>query len=151
MNKHPPPFFRGLLMKNQCYNEIVELHSFFQDWFNGKLEKNEKMFQRFPSVLDDKFELITPSGQKLTRDEILKIVWNSYATRANSDNPMNIWIENFNYKQISEGLFLVTYEEWHKIDVNNTGRLSTAIFQKSDNKFNGINWVHVHETWLGEK
>ena len=64
---------------------------------------------------------------------------------------MNIWIENFNFRQISNELFLVTYEEWQKIDTDNKGRLSTAIFQKYENKFNGINWLHVHETWLGEK
>ena len=135
-------------MKNHCYNEIVELHSFFQDWFNGKIEKNKEPFERFPNVLEEKFELITPSGQKHTKDEILQLVWNSHASRAESDNPMKIWIENFNFKTISDELFLVTYEEWQKIDGNDKGRLSTAIFQRCENNFNGITWIHVHETFL---
>ena len=64
---------------------------------------------------------------------------------------MKIWIENFNYKQISTEAFLVIYEEWQKIDAFNKGRLSTAIFRKSENRFNSLAWVHVHETWLNEK
>jgi len=64
---------------------------------------------------------------------------------------MTIWIENFDFKELSNDLFLVMYEEWQKIEDKNKGRLSTAIFQKCENKFNGIKWLHVHETWLGEK
>ena len=135
-------------MEKQCNTEIVELHAFFENWFNGYLEKNDQDFQRFLGVLDDKFELITPSGQKHTREEILKLVWNSHGSRSNSDNPMKIWIENFNYKQISDSIFLVTYEEWQKIENSNKGRLSTAIFQRSEYKYNDINWIHVHETFL---
>jgi len=138
-------------LKKQCYNEIVGLHAFFQDWFNDKLEKNEKTFQRFPGVVDDKFELIAPSGLKFTRDEIVQLVWDAHASRASAENAMKIWIENFNYRQISNNIFLVTYEEWQKIDAESKGRLSTAIFQKNVNGFNGISWVHVHETWLSEK
>jgi hypothetical protein len=139
------------VLEKKCYNEIVEQHSFFQDWFNGKIEKNEKTFQRFPSVLDNKFELITPSLQKYAREDILQLVWNSHASRTISDNPMKIWIENFGFKQLTSDIFLVTYEEWQKVESEDKGRLSTAIFLKKENKFNGIVWIHVHETWLPEK
>ena len=135
-------------MEKQCYNEIVELHSFFENWFNGKIEKKEEIFQRFLSVLNNNFEIITPSGQKHTRKDIIDLVWSSHASRANSNNPMKIWIENFNFKQISNYLFLVTYEEWQKLDGNDKGRLSTAIFQRCENPYHDINWIHVHETFL---
>ena len=135
-------------MEKQCYTEIIELHSFFQDWFNGKLEMNEKNFQRFPEVLDTNFELITPRGEKYSRKEILQLVWKSHASRKNSVNPMTIWIENFTFRMITSDIFLVTYEEWQKIESKNQGRLSTAIFSKNLNKFNGIDWVHVHVVFL---
>ncbi|MHA1946648.1 MAG: hypothetical protein ACXAC6_18090 [Candidatus Hodarchaeales archaeon] len=129
-------------MEQQCYNEIVELHSFFENWFNAKLDRKEDIFQRFPNVLADEFELIAPSGQKHTRNEILKLVWNAHASRATTGSPMKIWIENFNFKRISDSIFVVTYEEWQKIVEENKGRLSTAIFRKCANNFNGITWLH---------
>ena len=135
-------------MKKNCYNEIVGLHRFFQDWFNGHLVMNENTFERFSNVLEAEFELITPSGQRHTKKEILKLVWDSHSSRSNSDNPMNIWIENFRFRRISDSIFLVTYEEWQKIENNDQGRLSTALFKKSENKFNGIDWIHVHETFV---
>jgi hypothetical protein len=64
---------------------------------------------------------------------------------------MKIWIENFSFRLIREDIFLVTYEEWQKTNGEDKGRLSTVIFCKSSNKFNGIVWLHVHETWLSEK
>ena len=36
-----------------------------------------------------------------------------------------------------------------EIDGKDKGRLSTAIFRKSENKFNNIIWINVHETWKG--
>ena len=135
-------------MEQQCYNEIVELHSFFENWFNAKLDKNDDIFQRFPSVLDDNFELITPSGQKHTQEEILELVWNAHASRANTGSPMKIWIENFSFWLIREDIFLVTYEEWQKTNGEDKGRLSTAIFKSCENEINNINWCHVHEVWL---
>ena len=138
-------------MEKQCHNEIVELHAFFQVWFNGKLEKNEETFNRFPGAVGDKFTLITPSGQKHRRNDIIRLVWDAHASRKNTDTAMKIWIENFEFKELSKDIFLVTYEEWQKIDAENKGRLSTAIFQKCENEFNGIKWLHVHETWLNKK
>jgi hypothetical protein len=138
-------------MEQQCYNEIVELHSFFEDWFNAKLDKNEGMFQRFPGVLDDKFELIAPSGLRFTKNEIIQIIWDAHASRVNTGSPMKIWIENFSFRLIREDVFLVTYEEWQKTNGEDKGRLSTAIFCKCANDFNGIAWLHVHETWLSKK
>jgi len=135
-------------MEKQCYNEIAELHSFFQDWFNGKLDKNEEIFNRFPGVLDDKFELIAPSGLRFTRNEIVQLVWDAHASREKPENNLKIWIENFNFEQINSEIFLVTYEEWQKIDGEDKGRLSTAIFKNCENEINNINWCHVHEVWL---
>jgi hypothetical protein len=141
-------FFEGNLMESECKNEIIELHSFFESWFNGELPKSEESFHRFDSVLHTNFQLITPRGEKITQDEIITSIWNAYNSRSQTNPPMQIWIENYSFKPINKNIFVATYEEWQKIETGNQGRLSTVIFIKETNDYNNLSWLHVHETWL---
>jgi hypothetical protein len=131
-----------------CKKEIIELHTFFEEWFNGALEKTRTNFKRVENVLDSNFTLITPSGLKKSRDELITLLWEAAGSRINTESPLDIWIENYLFEQVGTGLFLVTYEEWQKDEKRKRGRLSTAIFKKVTNDYNNLLWLHVHETWL---
>jgi hypothetical protein len=41
-----------------------------------------------------------------------------------------------------------TYEEWQAADANLTGRISTAVLTPKSDMPNGLQWMHLHETWL---
>ena len=58
-------------MDERCQKEVIELHQFFQDWFNGKLESSDESFKRFSGVMEKSFEIISPDGGRMTRAEIL--------------------------------------------------------------------------------
>jgi hypothetical protein len=135
-------------LKNNCIKEITELHTFFEEWFNGTLDQNKTNFRRVEKVLDTNFELITPNGIKQSRKEIISLLWEACGSRADTENPLNIWIENHIFKQIGTDLYIATYEEWQKDQQKKRGRLSTAVFQKEMNEYNDLVWLHVHETWL---
>ena len=64
---------------------------------------------------------------------------------------MRIWIKNYQFRQISDSLFLAIYEEWQTIDNTDKGRVSTALFMKQKNNFQDLIWFHVHETWLSNQ
>jgi hypothetical protein len=49
---------------------------------------------------------------------------------------------------LSPQLALTTYEEWQEIEGKVTARVSTAVFKQKANTPNGVEWLHVHETWL---
>ena len=50
------------------------------------------------------------------------------------------------------------YEEWQYSKYSTTARISTAILKEThqkadddDSDNNGLEWVHVHETWMPEE
>lgn len=130
---------RGLTMQDRCKQEIVELHAFFQNWFRG----GEVEFSRFESVLAPGFEIIPPSGARLDRAAILTGV----KSGRGRDPKSKIRIENVAVRPIGDGMAVATYEEWVEKDGEERGRLSSAVFRANHETPNGVEWVHVQETW----
>ena len=137
-------------MAQNCEKEVLELHQFFQEWFNGTLENTEAAFERFDSVMADDFEIINPEGQKSSRAGIIARLQAAHGFQANATPPMRIWIENLHSRPLPGGDQLVTYEEWQETGGITRGRLSSALFSSSADTPNGVQWHHVHETWLRE-
>ncbi len=132
-------------MEDRCKIEVVELHQFFQDWFNGKLEPTDKNFARFTDILGEDFTIIGPSGRVIERAPLVARVRNAHGTRANSQ----MWIENFCLRSGEGNLAIATYEEWQKDGDGATNtRISTVIFREKTDAPNGVEWLHVQETWL---
>ena len=48
---------------------------------------------------------------------------------------------------IIDELALATYEEWQEIDGKINARLSTVLLRAKADAPNGVEWLHVHETW----
>ena len=138
-------------VEKTCEKEITELHKFFTDWYKGTIDKTDKKFSRFNEVLHKNFSLITPTGEKISRDRILSLVKKSYGINKNMEPPFHIWIENFNLEYKDKEIILATYEEWQKNNGKTTGRISSVLFQQKEEKPNNLVWVHVHETWLPGK
>lgn len=121
-------------------NEIEGLHNFFQQFFTGEIQQDT--ISRFSLVLEDDFSLITPSGQLITRENILAMVKQSYDSRKN----MRIWTNDIVTRSLSNNLYVTTYQELQEIENGTkTVRLSTAIFRIDEAK---VTWIHVHETWV---
>lgn len=127
--------------------EIVELHQFFADWFNGSLDDTDEAFARFERVLDPRFVIVGPDGSMHDRTSILALVRDAHAS-VDPDQPMRIWVQSVRVGAMSRDHAIVTYEEWQERAGASRGRLSTAIFQPADEAPNGVRWLHVHETWL---
>ncbi len=64
------------------------------------------------------------------------------------ETPGRIRIENYRFRQAAGGLALATYEEWHDFPDETIGRLSSVLFGPNDAAPNGIEWLHLHESWI---
>ena len=135
-------------MDERCRKEVEELHQFFQNWFTGHLDPSDKDFQRFSNVMADGFEIISPDGGRMKRSEILTRVRDGHGS--SKGEGFRIWIENYRSRPIGNDLLLVTYEEWQEAGSDKRGRVSTAVFRPKSETPNGVEWLHVHETWLSE-
>lgn len=123
--------------------EIVGLHDFFQGWLNGTLPNSDEVFRRLVSVLAPNFLLISPSGQRATREDLLTELRAAHGSRPD----WSMWIENMQLHSHVGELLVTSYEEWQRNGEQTTMRLSSAIFQEQRGTAHGLAWMHVHETW----
>jgi hypothetical protein len=130
-----------------CEREVVTLHEFFEDWFAGRIEKDDDAFDRVRDALGDEFEMVAPSGRTVGRESVITGIWDVYGRDAGSD-AHEIRVEELRVRHVREDLCLVSYEEWQRGAAEETGRQSSALFQRAEATPNGIEWLHLHETWL---
>jgi hypothetical protein len=131
-------------MITRIENEIIQLHQFFQDWYNNQLTPTDKNFARCENVLAPDFSIIFPDGNMVLCQPLLGKLREAH----NSHTRMRIWIENIQVLHQIGDLILATYEEWQEIEGTVTARLSSVLFKEAQSTPNGLLWLHVHETWI---
>ncbi len=128
-----------------CKTEIEELHRFFVDWFCADTDPAADD-SRFADVLAPEFLLISPGGVARDRTATIDLIRAARGSAHGQD--FAIWIERFDTRLLTDDLTLVTYEEHQRRNGKATVRLSTALFRRRPESPNGVEWLHVHETWL---
>jgi hypothetical protein len=130
-----------------CRTEIIELHRFFTWWFSGELPNTDAAWSALENGLAPDFALITPHGTRVERDPLLTSLRPLHGQHGPAAG-FKISIRNYDCRHVDDGLVLATYEEWQTLHGQETGRLSTALFERNPAMPNGVRWLHVHETWL---
>lgn len=123
--------------------EIVALHDFFAGWFSGSVAADEAASQRLVRVLAEDFVLVDPEGRRTSRAELMAGLLAAHGTRS-----LRIWVDEIDVRPLADDLWLATYREWQQDGGPPRGRLSSAIFRRHEDNPEGVQWLHVHETWL---
>ena len=131
-------------LHRDCRAEVLELHRFFQGWFRGGLADTEEVFARFADVIARDFVMVTTRAGVMTRVPLLDGVRQVHG----KDPAAQIRIENFTGREVGPGLFQATYEEWQGEGATRRGRRSSALFRRREGLAQGVEWLHLHETWL---
>lgn len=131
-------------MLDNCKNEILELHEFFESWLNGSIPLNENEIKRVDSCLTNDFKLISPSGDTYDKPTLISGINSAHGSRKG----VNVKIKNINGQTLTDDLCLFLYEEWQVTLQMQRVRLSTAIFQYDETAPNYVSWLHLHESWL---
>ena len=135
-------------MDDRCRTEVEQLHEFFVGWMGGTLEADPDTFRRLDDVLASEFEMISPDGALISRDQLAAGLLPAHGVHAGRSRPFRIRIANYRGCSMGKTMHLATYEEWQVIDGETRGRLSTALFRNRKGTPNGVEWVHLHETWM---
>ena len=131
-------------MEQACIQEIIDLHKFFQDWFDGTSPKTDAVFARFEKTTTPSFVLVSPDGSLAHRTELAPALYAGHATRPTG----KIWVTDAHVLHSLGNQVVMAYQEWQTNDGVQTRRQSTAIFGVDPSTPNGVHWVHVHETWI---
>ncbi|MGK0172002.1 MAG: hypothetical protein ACI9W2_003736 [Gammaproteobacteria bacterium] len=121
--------------------EIVDLHVFFADWFNGVAHRDQWQ-PRFTSRLSPNLMFMPPEGFVLGSKEIS----NSFAQAYGTNSSFKIQIHDVIIRHDMENHVLATYTEWQtgaKISaLENNARFTTVLMEKGA----PIKWLHVQQT-----
>jgi len=128
--------------------EVREFHEFIEAWLAGRADRDE--YDRAEAVLPDDFEIVSPSGECRDGAEIRADLRAGHGAAGDSDPAFEIHVTDLRTRVEREECCLVTYEEWQRRDGDWEGRTSSALFRPADDAPNGVEWVHLHETWLSE-
>jgi hypothetical protein len=138
-------------LSDACEKEIIGLHRFFESWFTAAVEKNEEIFKRVTNVLHGEFALIFPTGELLERENVKKRVYQAHGLESSNPRYFRIWIDKVRCRFEWDDRCLMTFEEWHEDNGSISARLSSAWFRVESTMPNGVQWLHLHETWLPGK
>ena len=135
-------------MQAQCQREVVELHGFLVHWMAGAVPRSAAAFARFSDVLADGFALISPRGEITERRPLLRELEAAHAVYRAEDPNFRVEVREFRHRRTEGPWCLVTYQEWQHLSGTAIGRLSSAWFRARSDTPHGVEWLHVHETWL---
>lgn len=123
--------------------EIVGLHDFFTEWFNGTV-KRDQLGPRFLCRLDENVVFIPPEGQIMTRDMLRGGFERGYGT----NKTFRIQIRDVTIRHDIGDLVMATYTEWQTgaalSDEKNNARVSSVLMKMTE----PVTWLHIQETWL---
>lgn len=146
VREHDPTF------KDRCFREVVELHGFFQDWFNGAIEAGDESFARASEVIASGFTRIGPDAEVDRRPALLENLRKSYGRwrEPGSEEPGtgSIRIDHIRLRLIEGPLAVVVYDERQEVRGKLRVRRTTALFRLVHGTPNGVEWYHLHETWV---
>jgi putative acetyltransferase len=122
--------------------EVIDLHRFFQDWFNGTIPKNEQVFQRVAAVWPESFVLVDKRNGLHDAASILQDTYDFHGAFPK----LKIHIRGLVVTEIpGTSVAVARYEEWH-VDENETeARLCSATLVCSPES-GSVRWVHIHES-----
>ncbi len=120
--------------------EVERLHSFFEDWFDGR---GDHTIEEFSNALDDTFFIVSPEGVKMSKRAIVGVVEQLHET-----GPVSIRVENISLESTTGELIIGTYEEHQERNGERKVRLSSVGMRVDPQAPGGIRWMFVHETWL---
>ena len=134
----------GPTLFSRARAEIVDLHHFFFEWYRT-VSADKTHFGRFESVIGDGFRMITPRGKILDSDAVH---YYDRANRATCGSDFLISTDDIRAGWESDDTIIVSYIEIQHRGGKHSRRQASAVFTTRSSAPNGVEWRHLHETWL---
>jgi hypothetical protein len=127
--------------------EVADLHAFFEAWLSGEAENTNAVFSRVESSLGEEFTMVSPSGQRLQRSDVIGWLRGTHGARA-SQGSFHIAIAEPEILLLRPPLVLLGYVEEQTAGDVVTRRQSTAVFDVSFVVGGLVGGLALHETWI---
>ncbi|MHC5114165.1 MAG: DUF4440 domain-containing protein [Planctomycetota bacterium] len=123
--------------------EIEDLHRVFEAWLGGSVPEDDASFAPIESALTPEFTFVDPHGRHCPRSEVVGKLRSAHGGRPG----LVIRIEAPRLLHEEGKLTLASYEEHQEDHGGARAIVSTVLFRERADAPNGVEWLHVHETW----
>ncbi|WP_349960223.1 hypothetical protein [Rhizobium sp. ZPR3] len=124
--------------------EVIDFHRFFEAWYNAATADNTD-FDRCERTFGQAFHMIPPTGRLFDRAETIELI---RTNRASFRGDFSIEISDIRSSFETEDTIVLTYVEAQMRAGKYSRRQASALFTASSSAPNGVEWQHLHETWL---
>jgi len=128
--------------------ETEDFHAFLRDWLVGALPRTPAAFARMSGVMAPDLRVISPLGTTTELPALLTEFEGLHGALADRAGAFAITVEAPAHVHTVGDCTLVTYEEHHRLAGDRSARLATVLYRAREGTPNGVEWLHVHETWL---
>ena len=133
-------------MEQQFEAEVRAFHAALTGWFSGTLARDGQGFSGLADVIAEDFVLISPRGVVDQAAPLMAQIEGAHGVQ--SGVAFSIRTENHQVRFADDSHCLGTYEEWQEREGVTSARLSTVLFRVREDRRHGLEWLHLHETWL---
>ncbi|MCP3904351.1 MAG: DUF4440 domain-containing protein [Planctomycetes bacterium] len=126
--------------------DVEDLHRFFEAWLRGDVPADDASFAPVEAALAPAFTFVDPGGERRSRADVIDALRAGYGARPE----LRIRIDDASLHHDAGGLTLASYLERQTDGDRVTTRISTVLFRAEASAPNGVEWLHVHETWHGK-
>ncbi|WP_368517433.1 hypothetical protein [Rhizobium sp.] len=124
--------------------EVIDFHRFFEAWYDAATA-DETDFGRCERTFGQAFHMIPPTGRVFDRAETIELI---RANRATFQGNFAIEISDIHASYETADTIVLTYVEAQMRAEKYSRRQASALFTASSSAPNGVEWQHLHETWL---
>jgi len=124
--------------------EVIDFHRFFEAWYDAATA-DDTDFGRCEHTFGQAFHMIPPTGRVFDRPETIELI---RANRASFHGNFSIEISDIRATFETEDMIVLTYVEAQMRADKYSRRQASALFTASSSAPNGVEWQHLHETWL---
>ncbi|PZM12505.1 hypothetical protein [Rhizobium tubonense] len=124
--------------------EVIAFHRFFVAWYDAATADTTD-FGRCEQVFGQGFHMIPPTGRIFDREATIDLI---RSNRGSFNGDFSIEIEDIRCGWEAADTIVVTYIEAQVRAGISSRRQASALFTSSSSAPNGVEWRHLHETWL---
>jgi hypothetical protein len=135
----------NVTLARRAIAEVLELHALLEAWLGGGAPGD---LGRLEAALAPDFRMVPPGGALLGREQVLAMLTDARAARGAS---FHIVVDEADAVEVGDDLCLVTYVERQAGPDGPTSRRSSALLRDAPGAPNDVQWLHLHETWIGRR
>ncbi len=128
----------------QASAEVLDFHRFFEGWYDAATADSID-FGRCERTFGQAFHMIPPTGRVFDRAQTIELI---RANRASFHGDFSIEISDIRASFETADTIVLTYIEAQSRAGKFSRRQASALFTASSSAPNGVEWQHLHETWL---